>query len=155
MQLQEVDNSDNSVIIPGSSGGGSSGGSKSFFDQSNLALLTLLQSQEQKTVEWLLSFHSESERRAWCRAFSPPDATTAGSDSSGGDGGSGAGLRPGEKIYADWDCPEVEAVADYSPTSPPPVDTALPVNHGGQQDALDVRAGERMKVLRKLTDTGR
>ena len=78
VQLQEVDNSDNSVIIPGSSGGGSSGGSKSFFDQSNLALLTLLQSQEQKTVEWLLSFHSESERRAWCRAFSPLDATTAG-----------------------------------------------------------------------------
>merc|ERR1719300_180481 len=67
------------------------------------ALLTLLQSQaENKTVEWLLTFPSESERRAWSLAFCPPEAKP--SEAS----------EPGEKIYADWDCPEVEAVADYS-----------------------------------------
>ena len=105
------------------------------------ALLTLLQSQaENKTVEWLLTFPSESERRAWSLAFCPPEAKP--SEAS----------EPGEKIYADWDCPEVEAVADYSAADDC---TELATDSEMANDTvLDIKSGERMKVMRKLTSSG-
>ena len=109
VQLQEVESSD--TTIPGAK------------MSDHLAWLTLLQSQENKTVEWLLSFHSESERRAWCLAFSPPEKS-----------------NDTEQIYAHWDCPEVEAIANYVPSS---------------NGEVDLRQGERMKVTRKLTDSGK
>lgn len=105
------------------------------------ALLTLLQSQaENKTVEWLLTFPSESERRAWSLAFCPPEAKPSES------------AEPGEKIYADWDCPEVEAVADYSADDC--ADAAID-GEVSNDNLLDIKSGERMKVMRKLTSSGK
>ena len=70
---------------------------------------------------------------------------------------SGEGGDSDEKIYADWDCPEVEIVSDYSAE----VNNSLETNHpdpvGGDtagNDYLDVKSGERMKVMRKLTSSG-
>ena len=70
----------------------------------------------------------------------------------------GEGGESDEKIYADWDCPEVEIVSDYSAE----VNNSLETNHpdplgGGDtagNDYLDVKSGERMKVMRKLTSSG-
>ena len=103
---------------------------------------------------------SESERRSWSLAFSPPEVTKVTSSSNGSPSGSpvsGEGGDSDEKIYADWDCPEVEIVADYSAE----VNNSLETNHpdpvGGDtagNDYLDVKSGERMKVMRKLTSSG-
>ena len=104
---------------------------------------------------------SESERRSWSLAFSPPEVTKVTSSSNGsprGSPGSGEGGDSDEKIYADWDCPEVEIVSDYSAE----VNNSLETNHpdplgGGDtagNDYLDVKSGERMKVMRKLTSSG-
>ena len=105
---------------------------------------------------------SESERRSWSLAFSPPEVTKVTSSSNGsprGSPGSGeGGVDSDEKIYADWDCPEVEIVSDYSAAE---VNNSLETNHpdpvGGDtagNDYLDVKSGERMKVMRKLTSSG-
>ena len=143
VQLQAVDSSELRAL--------SSGKSLSEKEQSNsssqkaAALLTLLQSQaENKTVEWLLTFPSEGERRAWTLAFCPPEEP------------SDEGTEPGEKIYADWDCPEIEAVQDYnseltSSTSDNGSSLGCPENKA----VLDVKSGERMKVMRKLTSSGK
>ena len=108
---------------------------------------------------------SESERRSWSLAFSPPEVTKVTSSSNGSPRGSpGSGEGGGdsdEKIYADWDCPEVEIVSDYSAE----VNNSLETNHPdppvggdtpGSNDYLDVKSGERMKekVMRKLTSSG-
>ncbi len=57
-----------------------------------LSWLTLLQSHENKTVEWLVSFGGEADRAAWSRAVCPPQTSA---------------LNPDEKIYEAWDCPQV------------------------------------------------
>ena len=106
---------------------------------------------------------SESERRSWSLAFSPPEVTKVTSSSNGSPRGSpgsgGEGGESDEKIYADWDCPEVEIVSDYSAE----VNNSLETNHpdppvggdtAGSNDYLDVKSGERMKVMRKLTSSG-
>ena len=105
---------------------------------------------------------SESERRSWSLAFSPPEVTKVTSSSNGSPRGSpgsgGEGGESDEKIYADWDCPEVEIVSDYSAE----VNNSLETNHpdppvggdtAGSNDYLDVKSGERMKVMRKLTSS--
>ncbi len=47
---------------------------------------------------------------------------------------------PGEKIYEDWDCPQVEGVADYD---------------AQDSDELSLKKGEAASVLRKMSDSGK
>merc|ERR1711974_271145 len=63
----------------------------------------------------------------------------------------------GEKIYADWDCPEIEAVQDYSSsasTEMTSLSSGLSEQTGLSENKMDVKSGERMKVMRKLTASG-
>jgi neuronal guanine nucleotide exchange factor len=60
--------------------------------------MTLLQNHENKTVEWLVAFNTECERRRWIESFV-----------------SQSSKNPEEKIYEDWDCPIVEAVVSVKP----------------------------------------
>ena len=87
--------------------------------------LTLLQNQEQRTVEMLLSFGSEAERGRWVEAVTP---ATPATDTATGD-----------RVYEQWDCPRVEV------TAPPP---AAPPAHPD----LGLAAGDTANVLRKTRD---
>ena len=56
----------------------------------HLMLLTLLSNHEGRTVEMALSCARESDRERWLEAVSPPAAE-----------------RPDERVYEQWDCPQV------------------------------------------------
>lgn len=110
--MQEIDNADN-LGIPGLSSS-----SKRDSVELSFAWLTLLQSgHENKTVEWLLSFPaattsaSECDRAAWIAAVTPRsssrDLTT--SATSVGSIQNGEVENEEEKIYEEWDCPQVSA----------------------------------------------
>jgi len=78
--MSELENSEG--ILPGG---------KTLPDVHNyLAWLTLLQNNEGKTIEWLVAFNSECERRRWTEAVTPQTSE-----------------NPEEKIYEEWDCPLV------------------------------------------------
>ena len=84
--MSELENSEG--ILPGG---------KAIPDVNNfLSWLTLLQNHENKTVEWLVAFGSEVERRRWFEAVTPQISE-----------------NPEEKIYEEWDCPLVEAVVPF------------------------------------------
>lgn len=86
VQMSELENSEG--ILPGG---------KVIPDVNNfLAWLTLLQNNENKTIEWLVAFNSECERRRWFEAVTPQISD-----------------NPEEKIYEEWDCPLVEAVVPF------------------------------------------
>lgn len=91
--------------------------------QSFFAWMTLLQNHENKTVEWLVSFNSECERRRWIESFAPQSSK-----------------NPDEKIYEEWDCPVVEAIASVKPSD---------------NGELPLEKGEKANVLRKLSDSGK
>ena len=108
--MQEIDNAEN-LGIPGLSSS-----SKRDSVELSFAWLTLLQSgHENKTVEWLLSFPaattsgSECDRAAWIAAVTPRsqsrDITT--STTSIGQVQNGEVENENEKIYEEWDCPQV------------------------------------------------
>ena len=81
VQMSELENSEG--ILPGG---------KTLPDVHNyLAWLTLLQNNEGKTIEWLVAFNSECERRRWTEAVTPQTSE-----------------NPEEKIYEEWDCPLVK-----------------------------------------------
>jgi len=63
------------------------------------AWLTLLQNNENKTQEMLVSFNLESDRSRWIEMVSPILSKV-----------------PGEKIYESWDCPKIEAISNHEPT---------------------------------------
>ena len=92
VQLSEVDNADG--ILPGGKPLTSSTGD----GQQHLAWLTLLANHENKTVEWLVAFSSECERRRWLESVTPTQTS----------------LNPEEKIYEEWDCPLVKKYRDFS-----------------------------------------
>ena len=108
--MQEIESAEN-LGIPGLSSS-----SKRDSVELSFAWLTLLQSgHENKTVEWLLSFPatstsaSECDRSAWISAVTPRsqsrDVITA--TSSSGKIEDGVGDNEEEKIYEEWDCPQV------------------------------------------------
>jgi neuronal guanine nucleotide exchange factor len=86
VQMSELENTEG--LLPGG---------KAISDVHNyLAWITLLQNNEHKTVEWLVAFNSECERRRWVEAVTPQTSD-----------------NPEEKIYEEWDCPLVEAVVPF------------------------------------------
>ncbi|XP_065360874.1 rho guanine nucleotide exchange factor 16 isoform X2 [Calliphora vicina] len=86
----------------------------------NLILMTLLENHERKTVELLLSCPSVSEQERWLQAMRPPESET-----------------PGEKLYEQWDCPQVIAKHAYENNEP---------------DVLNLDEGDVVNVTRKLPD---
>ena len=109
--MQEIDNADN-LGIPGLS----SSSSKRDSVELSFAWLTLLQSgHENKTVEWLLSFPaastsaSECDRAAWITAVTPRSQSReiVTSTASVGSVQNAEDLNESEKIYEEWDCPQV------------------------------------------------
>ena len=111
VQMQEIDNAEN-LGIPGLS----SSSKRDSVDLS-FAWLTLLQSgHENKTVEWLLSFPaastsaSECDRAAWIAAVTPRSQSrevTTSSSSVPSPIQNGEVEVEEEKIYEEWDCPQV------------------------------------------------
>uniref|UniRef100_T1GQX0 DH domain-containing protein n=1 Tax=Megaselia scalaris TaxID=36166 RepID=T1GQX0_MEGSC len=87
----------------------------------NLILLTLLENHEKKTVEMYLSCKTVSEQQRWLQAINPSRESEI----------------PGEKLYEDWDCPQVTVKHEYSSTEP---------------DALNLEPGDIVNVFRKLPD---
>ena len=71
--------------------------------------LTLLQNHENRTVEMLLCFATETGRTRWVEAVTPCTA----SDDTGG-----------ERVYEQWDCPRVEVVRPHPELELSPGDTA-------------------------------
>ncbi|XP_059350138.1 uncharacterized protein LOC130686438 [Daphnia carinata] len=86
----------------------------------NLILLTMLQNHENKTVEMILSCSSESDRTRWLEAVTPRTSD-----------------NPEEKIYEEWDCPQVQVIHPYVATQP---------------DELSLEVADVVNVLRKMAD---
>ncbi|XP_044753441.1 uncharacterized protein LOC123312918 isoform X2 [Coccinella septempunctata] len=66
-----------------------------------LFFLTLLENQHKKTVEFLLSCSSESDKQRWIEALSPPKSED-----------------PDEVLYECWDCPQVTVIHNYTAEQP-------------------------------------
>ncbi|XP_049290661.1 uncharacterized protein LOC125767797 [Anopheles funestus] len=86
----------------------------------NLIIMTLLENHEGKTIEMFLSCPSETERERWLMVTEPP-----------------ASENPDEKIYEQWDCPQVIAVHPYQALQP---------------DELDLDIKDVVNVHRKMAD---
>ncbi|CAG9860623.1 unnamed protein product [Phyllotreta striolata] len=67
----------------------------------HLLYLSILENQNGKIVEFLLSSSSESEKERWIEAFTPPKSE-----------------NPDETLYECWDCPQVTALHDYNASQP-------------------------------------
>lgn len=67
----------------------------------HLFFLTLLENQNRKTVEFLLSCSSESDKQRWIEALSPPKSED-----------------PDEVLYECWDCPQVTVIHNYNAEQP-------------------------------------
>ena len=93
-------------------------------DLDQVCLFTMLQNHEHKTIEWLLTFPTESEKNHWIELVTPNTTSPE---------------NPAEKIYEDWDCPLVEAVASIQPEA---------------SNEIPLQKGEKANVLRKLSDSG-
>ena len=82
----------------------------------------------------LLSFPTESERQRWMAAVTPPSSQVV----RGGKPSPPPCIQvEGEKIYEDWDCPKVEAMAPH---------------RGVEEDELELARGEQANVIKKTTD---
>uniref|UniRef100_A0A903WR25 Guanine nucleotide exchange factor tim n=2 Tax=Anopheles darlingi TaxID=43151 RepID=A0A903WR25_ANODA len=86
----------------------------------NLIIMTLLENHEGKTIEMILSCSTETERERWLMVAEPP-----------------ASENPDEKIYEQWDCPQVIAVHPYRALQP---------------DELDLDIKDVVNVHRKMAD---
>uniref|UniRef100_A0A2S2R034 Ephexin-1 n=1 Tax=Sipha flava TaxID=143950 RepID=A0A2S2R034_9HEMI len=67
----------------------------------NLLMLTILENHEAKTIEMLLSCDSESSKKRWIEAMSPPISS-----------------NPDETLYNEWDCPQVYSEHPYTAVQP-------------------------------------
>lgn len=86
----------------------------------NLFQMTLLQNHEGKMAEMLLSTVSESEKTRWIDALTPAVSS-----------------NPEERIYEEWDCPQVQCRHAYIPEQP---------------DELALEESDVVNVFRKLSD---
>lgn len=100
-------------------------------DLNQVVLFTMLQNHEHKTIEWLLTFTSETEKNCWIELVTPNTTSPE---------------NPEEKIYQDWDCPLVEAVTS--------VQAELEANSTSPSPVL-LQKGDKANVLRKLSDSGK
>ena len=64
-------------------------------------VLTLLENQAGRQVEYVLTCESDTERERWLDAVSPPKPSCVG-----------------ETLYESWDCPQVMALYSYAPRQP-------------------------------------
>jgi len=151
VQMQEIDNAEN-LGIPGLSSS-----SKRDSVELSFAWLTLLQSgHENKTVEWLLSFPaastsaSECDRAAWITAVTPRSQSrevTTSSASVSSPIQNGDPEVEEEKIYEEWDCPQIEVTEEYN--------GAKSLNNSvNENEVLDMQKGDKANVLRKLSESG-
>lgn len=86
----------------------------------NLFLLALLSNHEKKQVEIVLSAKSESERTRWLDAILPQQSNPEF-----------------ERIYEDWDCPQVQCVEKYNAQEP---------------DELTLEESDVINVFKKMGD---
>uniref|UniRef100_A0A8W8JR11 Rho guanine nucleotide exchange factor 26 n=1 Tax=Magallana gigas TaxID=29159 RepID=A0A8W8JR11_MAGGI len=86
----------------------------------NMFMVALLENHEQKQVELILSCKSPSDRTRWIDALSP---TTKESES--------------EKIYEEWDCPQVQCIKRFNATEP---------------DELGLEESDVINVFKKMAD---
>ena len=93
-------------------------------DLNQVVLFTMLQNHENKTIEWMLTFPTETEKNQWIELVTPNTTSPE---------------NPSEKIYEDWDCPLVEAVASIEAEN---------------SNELPLQKGDKANVLRKLSDSG-
>lgn len=82
--------------------------------------LVLLENSESKTKEFLMAGITETDKTRWMEAFKPPAAE-----------------QEGETVYATWDCPQVNALHNYTAQQP---------------DELSLYEGDVINVLKKLPD---
>lgn len=82
--------------------------------------LTLLQNSAGRTVEMLLAAESESDKTRWMDVLTP----VVSSD-------------PDERIYEEWDCPQVQCRHTYTPQQP---------------DELALEEADVVNVFRKMSD---
>ncbi|XP_078337399.1 uncharacterized protein LOC111137825 isoform X4 [Crassostrea virginica] len=86
----------------------------------NLFIVALLENHENKQVEMVLSCKSPSDRTRWIDALSP---TAKESES--------------EKIYEEWDCPQVQCMKRFNATEP---------------DELGLEESDVINVFKKMAD---
>uniref|UniRef100_A0A8D8BIK6 Ephexin-1 n=1 Tax=Culex pipiens TaxID=7175 RepID=A0A8D8BIK6_CULPI len=86
----------------------------------HLIIMTLLENHEGKTIEMIVSCPSETERERWLKVTEPLSSE-----------------NPDEKIYEQWDCPQVIAVHPYQALQP---------------DELDLDIKDVVNVHRKMAD---
>ncbi|XP_065082077.1 uncharacterized protein Exn [Ochlerotatus camptorhynchus] len=86
----------------------------------HLIIMTLLENHEGKTIEMIISCPSETERERWLKVTEPLSSE-----------------NPDEKIYEQWDCPQVVAIHPY---------------HALQPDELDLDITDVVNVHRKMAD---
>lgn len=86
----------------------------------NMFMVALLENHEQKQVELILSCKSPSDRTRWIDALSP---ITKESES--------------EKIYEEWDCPQVQCIKRFNATEP---------------DELGLEESDVINVFKKMAD---
>ncbi|CAD6194022.1 unnamed protein product [Caenorhabditis auriculariae] len=97
-----------------------SGAISSLVGRPHLFLCVLMRNARGRQSELLLSADSETDRERWLSAVRPPTSS-----------------NPEEKVYAEWDCPQVVALHVYTPS---------------QQDELQLQVGDTINVLRKMPD---
>ncbi|XP_074031273.1 ephexin isoform X2 [Leptinotarsa decemlineata] len=69
--------------------------------KNNFIYLSILENQEGKIIELLLSSSTESDKERWIEAFSPPQSE-----------------NPDETVYECWDCPQMKALHNYNACQP-------------------------------------
>ncbi|XP_068246928.1 serine-rich adhesin for platelets isoform X2 [Palaemon carinicauda] len=86
----------------------------------NLLIMTMLQNHENKTVEMVVSCPMESDRLRWVEAVTPRTSE-----------------NPDERIYEEWDCPQVQAIHPYV---------------AKESDELSLEVSDVVNVLKKMSD---
>lgn len=86
----------------------------------NLLIMTMLQNHENKTVEMVVSCPMESDRTRWVEAVTPRTSE-----------------NPDERIYEEWDCPQVHAIHPYV---------------AKESDELSLEVSDVVNVLKKMAD---
>ncbi|XP_060066680.1 uncharacterized protein LOC132546964 [Ylistrum balloti] len=110
LHVETLDNTDKSRYLPQ----GAPSGCK------NLFVVVLLENHEQKHTELILSCKSPSDRTRWIDSLSPS-----------------AKENDTEKIYEEWDCPQVQCTTKYTATEP---------------DELSLEESDVINVFKKMGD---
>uniref|UniRef100_A0A1X7U728 Uncharacterized protein n=1 Tax=Amphimedon queenslandica TaxID=400682 RepID=A0A1X7U728_AMPQE len=94
----------------------------SMAEEHHAFLLIFLENSCQKSEKYIMISQNETDQTRWLEALTHPAKEKQKED---------------EKIYETWDCPQVQAVYDYTPK---------------QHDELGLMRGDIVKVYRKMAD---